>query len=190
MYSVACPPFPEFLLVCFHLTSKLFDEEESLSEESKEMMSLTRTAARSEGVDRLLLCGDFNQNPYDLGMRTAAGFNATMDRKIAQRGSRQIQGRDYPLLYSPMWSLLGDFPSGPPGTFYHSSASHTTSHWHMLDQFLLSPQLLAEADLLEVEVVHTDGVESLLSQSGLPSSKHSDHLPIRIKLGAKNESRA
>ena len=106
-----------------------------------------------------------------------------MDRRLALKGARTVQGNAYPMLYNPMWSLLGDLPDRPPGTHFHSPAAHETTHWHLLDQFLLSPELLNAAEVSNVEILKDDGVESFLNAEGrIRADVYSDHLPILLRL--------
>lgn len=187
MFLVEFPLFPVFLLGTIHAPSKLYDSEDSLAEEAREIISEARSQCSEHSKPELVLCGDFNMNPFDKGMLGAANYHAVMDRNVALRGSRIIQGRDYPIMYSPMWSLLGDYPNGPAGSYYHSPSSHFTSHWHIPDQFLFSPSLLAKIQIDEVGIVSEDGLTSFLTEKGLINQKAcSDHLPIRVKLKANN----
>jgi len=183
MFLVDYPLFPGFVLGTIHGESKANASAETLAEEAKQMMSEARRECLRVGRQQLLLVGDFNMNPFDKGMMYAGYFHAVMDKRVASRGSRKIQSEEYPMMYSPMWSFLGDYPSGPSGTFYHSPAEHETAHWHVIDQFLMSPALLKLAEITELEIVSNDGVESFLRKSGLiRGDEFSDHLPIRVKL--------
>ena len=183
MFDVTFPFFPRFVMATIHAVSKDNNTDDSLAEEARLLMCEIRSECNRLEVEDLILCGDFNLNPYDKGMLGAGNFHAVMDLHTARRGEREIQKRKYPLLYNPMWSLFGDFPKGPPGTFYRSSATHFASHWHMLDQFLLSPSLIEKLKIHELEILAGVGEESFLTEAGLiNSSKYSDHLPITITL--------
>ena len=50
-----------------------------------------RFVMEEKKIDKLILLGDFNMNPYDRGMNLAAGLNAMMTRSCVARGSRQHQ---------------------------------------------------------------------------------------------------
>jgi exonuclease III len=69
-------------------------------------------------INKLILLGDFNMNPYDDGMNEAEGLNAMMTKACAEKKTRQYCKKDYDLYYNPMWSLFGDNTKGPAGTIY------------------------------------------------------------------------
>ena len=180
------PLFPRMVLGTIHLVSKKNDTKESLAYEAGEVAADIRRECELIGPTELLLCGDFNLNPFDEGMMAARNFHAVMDKRLASRITTTIQEQQFPMLYSPMWSLFGDHPTGPPGTHYNSPPSHVTTHWHMVDQFLLSPQLMTQTEITELEIVATDGENSFLTKNGIISSeRYSDHLPIRMTLRSK-----
>jgi hypothetical protein len=74
------------------------------------------------GHRRTVLVGDFNMNPFDLGMVGAQALNAMMARELVQNEERTVAGQSYRFFYNPMWGHFGDRTPGPPGTYFHSSA--------------------------------------------------------------------
>lgn len=112
-------------------------------------------------------------------MVAAAGLNAVMDRSIAARSERTVDGRRYPFFYNPMWSLMGDGPPGPPGTFYRDRGDQVTYFWNTLDQVLIRPELLSCFRTEDLQVPTTDGARDLLVPSRLRAG---DHLPLLFRL--------
>ncbi len=108
--------------------------------------------------------------------------HAVMTKKLAEKGSRIVQGADYRFFYNPMWGFFGDRTAGPPGTYYRRAPSVAELFWHMLDQVLLRPALM---NLLhDLAILDAVGGERLLTQPGeLPrSALYSDHLPLAFRL--------
>jgi hypothetical protein len=178
-WSATC----DVLLAVTHLRSKLYQRDHSQIGIATEM---ARDIARQEqkiGHQRSLLIGDMNMNPFEHGMVLASGLHATMDRRIAMREGRKLDGKDFPFFYNPMWSLLGDASSGPPGTYYRSGSEHGDYFWHMFDQVLLRPGLLSLFNNDNLKVIDSDGEVSFLTKDGTPNKKiASDHLPILLRL--------
>lgn len=130
------------------------------------------------GSARTLLLGDLNMNPFEYGVVGTNGLHAMMTRSLARSVPRLKARRDRPCFYNPMWSLLGDLPSGPPGSYFWPNPEEATNHfWHMYDQVLVRPELIDA--FLGVEVLDGDGVETFVSGTGRPSkARFSDHLPL------------
>jgi hypothetical protein len=121
-------------------------------------------------------------NPFEDGITGALALHAVMTRTLAERVERVVQGTRYRFFYNPMWGCFGDRTVGPPGTYYHRSATVIELFWHMFDQVLLRPVLM---DLLhDLVILDNIGSESLLTKpSGRPSlTVGSDHLPLTFRL--------
>ena len=176
----------DLLLAVVHLRSKLHQTDVATNQ-TLAVSELARDLARMEqkvGHRRSLLVGDLNMNPFEPGLVAGACLNATMDRRIAAKGERSIDQKTYPFFYNPMWSLLGDYSPGPPGTYYHRGESgQVTYFWHMFDQVLVRPELLPMFDNASLRVIDADGIVSLLTKNGTPDIHvGSDHLPILFRL--------
>ncbi len=91
----------DLLLVVVHLPSKLRQSSES---QAFEITEIARDIIRMEdkiGHKRTVLVGDLNMNPFETGLVTASGFNATMTRKIAEKQKRTVNTRSFPFFYNP-----------------------------------------------------------------------------------------
>jgi hypothetical protein len=176
------PPLGDsFLLVGLHLPSKrhLSDSEQMFH--AVRVAQAIQEAETRVGHSRTLAIGDFNMNPFEPGVVSADGFHAVMDRRIALKRSRQVQGQDKPFFYNPMWGLMGDASPGAAGTYYYSSGGYINYFWNTFDQVLLRPDLLDCLTQGNLQVIDAVRGKSLLAQNGLIKAA-SDHLPILVKL--------
>jgi endonuclease/exonuclease/phosphatase family metal-dependent hydrolase len=133
------------------------------------------------GHRNTVFVGDFNMNPYDLGMTLVDCMHGLMTSELAQGKDRDYRNRAYRRFYNPMWGLFGDRTPGPAGThFWKSSIPHNT-HWGMLDQVLLRPALIPT--LAKLEILDGDGNHPLVADDGYPDKSYlSDHLPLLFEL--------
>lgn len=173
----------EILLATVHLLSKYnASEQDQTFIISTSVMSLIRESEQSSGHSNTIVVGDFNQNPFETGLISAAAFHAVMSKKIADKKPRVYQGKAYDYFYNPMWAFFGDRTGGPPGTYYHGSPDLTDTYWHILDQVLLRPSMVPH--LGKVSIVDRIGTLSLLTASAETpcDSVGSDHLPLLFTL--------
>ena len=177
------PDVQEILVAAVHFPGKLDWSEDSQALECTRLAQDIQTAEKNAGHQDTVLVGDLNMNPFETGIVSAAGIHAVMDRRIAEREARVVQGRRYPFFYNPMWGLFGDGTRGPAGTFYHPRSEHKVYFWNMFDQVLIRPSLLNRFQMDDLAIITHTGVHSLLKESGIPDREvGSDHLPILFKL--------
>jgi hypothetical protein len=172
---------PTFLVVV-HLISPLHVDPEDHELELRRVAVSIEDVEGGEENPRTIVVGDFNQRPFDRTLVRANTMHAVMTRQIADRGTRQVRDTiSQRMFYNPMWGLLGDRTPGPPGTYYAGSQRVVNYFWEMPDQVLLRPAL---ADgLKHLEILESDGAESLLTMRGIPDKKNgSDHLPILFQI--------
>jgi hypothetical protein len=178
------PAREDILLAVTHFQSKLrLDEVEA--NQFPECINLAAYINKEEheiGHSRTVLVGDLNMNPFEDGVVAAAGLHGVMSRKIAEKRKRTIQMKEYNFFYNPMWSLFGDSPNGPPGTYYYYKSQHIVFFWNIFDQVLLRPDLLDRFKNEDLQILDSDGNEMFLSESGIPKRAISDHLPLIFKL--------
>lgn len=140
---------------------------------------------RNIGHDRSILLGDFNSNPFDSPMASAAtGLHAVSSRTIAESLPRRMFDVAYPYFYNPMWNLFGDEPPGSaPATYYYRGSNPHELYWHMLDQVLIRPSLLKGFDFSALGIMTALGETMLTTTSGYPDqTRFSDHLPVVFAL--------
>ena len=164
-----------------HLVSKFnFSEPDQLLLATDVLEGINLMEAET-GSDRSIVVGDFNMNPFDHGMIAAKGFHGVMTKQQARRVSRTVQGRSYRYFYNPMWGYFGDRSDGPAGTYHYDEALPVQYFWNTYDQLLLRPPLMD--CLISLEILTTDGVETLLTEEQVPRKGDcSDHLPLLFRL--------
>lgn len=177
------PVGADILVVGVHLPSQMFYGVDDLALYATEVSRVVAEAEAAVGHTRTIVVGDFNMNPFDLGIAGSHGLHAVSNRVVASRGSRKIQNTVHEFFYNPMWARLGDRPTGPPGTYYRADSKPFTLFWHAFDQVLIRPALLdrfSDDDLLVLTDI--DGVS--LTKSGFvpDTDSASDHLPLVFKI--------
>lgn len=119
------PGMIDILLSVVHSPSKKHWRASSQAAELIHLSREIRHAEKNVGHARTVLVGDLNASPFEEGIVNANGLHGVMSRRIAKRKYRTVQRREFPFFYNPMWGLLGDASSDPPGTFYYSNSEHT-----------------------------------------------------------------
>lgn len=166
-----------------HLPSKRFLTLHDQIVECTRLSEDIRNVEAELGHSRSILAGDLNMNPFEFGMIAADGLNATMDRRIALRGSRVVKGKRLPFFYNPMWRFMHDEGREVCGTYYFDSGTQENYYWNVFDQAMIRPGLLRYLPEKPVNVVTTIRTRSLLSTNGRPDKDMiSDHLPLVLRL--------
>jgi len=92
---------------CIHFPSKIYHDEithlQVVPNYKEKIHSLTQNSKR------LFIFGDFNMNPFDVGMVEPLGFFAHNNRELITTETQFKHGRQNILYYNPSWSLLGDY---------------------------------------------------------------------------------
>ena len=177
--KLALPSFETINLVAVHLPDKNTHSNDSQSANATLVADrVTRFEMSKDNSDKTIIVGDFNMNPFEIGMIKADGFHAIMSSELTKKEKRTIDGRDYKFFYNPMWSLYGDVRNNVSGSYYYSNAEFINYRWNVFDQVLIRPSLLSNFVKESVAFLDNDGTKSLLSKEGLPNKKYSDHLPL------------
>jgi len=140
------------------------------------------------GHTNTILVGDFNMNPFELGMVEPNGFNSVMSRQVASAIMRKVSGlgtgssKEYQYFYNPMWSFLGDLSNFSPGTYYFYENSFDNHYrWNMLDQILIRPSLISNFTSKSLQIIESDAHgNSLIDDKTKTKAKSQlcDHLPV------------
>jgi endonuclease/exonuclease/phosphatase (EEP) superfamily protein YafD len=151
---------------------------------AQELADQMRFVQEEKGIDKLILLGDFNMNPFESGMNLANGLNAMMTKACVNSGRRTHLNKQYDFYYNPMWSLFGDNTDGPAGTIYDIS-NQGPYGWSMLDQVIIHHSVV---ELFHsVKILTEAGTESLMNRQGRPDTdKASDHFPILVSFCEDN----
>lgn len=174
-------PASDILLGVVHLVSKNDYTDEEQAGFAAGFASDLNRVEDDLGNRRSILVGDFNMNPFEKGIIGAQGFHAVMTKRQARRIQRIVQGKKYRYFYNPMWGQFGDRTAGPAGTYHRSSSNPHQYFWNIYDQVLLRPALMDS--LRDLEILTSDGNDSLLSSNGLPlKNGGSDHLPLLFRM--------
>ncbi|KQO18064.1 endonuclease/exonuclease/phosphatase family protein [Paenibacillus sp. Leaf72] len=141
-------------------------------------------------INKKIIVGDFNMNPYEKGIMGATGFNAIMcAEEIEYNPIRTFGMVKSDFYYNPSWEAYSlPYPNGT--YFYRSKVDSYNPYWHLLDQVLVSYELLktkafvnksfkiikkvGSIDLLKTMKSKTTGVQKLVPNK----EEYSDHLPI------------
>ncbi|RYG96761.1 MAG: hypothetical protein EON58_11320 [Alphaproteobacteria bacterium] len=129
----------------------------------------------------LLVAGDFNLMPYDVGMVGAEGFHGVPTRHLARPDSRTVAFSNRRLLYNPTWSGLGDLSPGLPGSFGGSINGLIDPGWHAPDQFLVSQGLIDRVDWFK-SGWRTERGSRRAPVFHRPSHDGSDHYPLLVHI--------
>ncbi len=175
----------ETLLALVHGVDPRNNDAATRQADAQSLASDLSLIKEQQGINKLVVLGDFNMNPYDSGMNQPAALNAMMTRVCIARGSRTHQDKSYDFYYNPMWSLFGDNTPGPSGTVYDRSGQGPYG-WSMFDQVLIHHSIVPLFH--DVKILDQAGELSLIDARGRPDSKKaSDHLPILVSLRGDND---
>lgn len=177
------PVGDELLLVAVHLGSKLHLDSNEQGLLATRMPRMIEEAEQKVKHTRTIVLGDFNMDPFEVGLTSSETLHAVMDRQIAVRRVRTVQGKEKQFFYNPMWNFMGDGPGSPPGTYFYSGSAPVTHFWHTFDQVLIRPELLATFKDNNVSVLTKAGGITLLDVRERPDIVNaSDHLPLLFKI--------
>ncbi|MDA2705025.1 hypothetical protein PDR95_25495 [Bacillus cereus] len=170
------------LLVGIHLFSKATMKNDSNRQGFARLASETiEYIEEVYEIDKTIIMGDFNVNPYEPAMIEFFGMHATMCRNTALKEERVISDVAKRYLFNPSWQAYSNVGSDdtPPGTYYFDEKYDTTlTFWNVLDQVLIRPKLVKNSLNFEIISGAGDKVPTLLSD-GIPDKEnYSDHLPI------------
>lgn len=183
------PLVQPFLLVAVHMQSRLYYRCKSQAGHCQDLADDIKAVEKQVKHKRTLLVGDINQDPFEEGAVSAKALHGMMTRDLAARERRPFNSRNYDLFYNPMWSLLGDECRGPTGTYYYRQNKELIeTYWHMFDQVMLRPGLLEGFSADDLQILDSDGEDSLLDPNGVTSDHSpSDHLPILFTMSLEEE---
>ena len=174
------------LLVPIHFYDKFnIDSEEQNERIVKIRDYIERIENMNKEKELSVVCGDFNLNPNEVPMIKASGMHAVMDRRIAQKGKRKVQGEDFSYFYNPMWGLWGDTGKGDaPGSFYLcNSGCNISMFWHLLDQVIIRKGLIDCFEFERLNIISEIKGNSMLKNDGsINRDIFSDHLPITFSM--------
>jgi endonuclease/exonuclease/phosphatase family metal-dependent hydrolase len=126
------------LIVGAHLPSKLWADDKDQEYRFRQLRRDIVDQERRNGHRNKVVIGDLNMNPFDNGLTAADGLQAVMDKSVARRSARIVQGQSWDCFYNPMWNRLGDESPGPSGTYWRAGSGVVNHFWNTFDQVLLA----------------------------------------------------
>jgi hypothetical protein len=175
MRRLVLPQADPINIIAWHLPDKGNHSSESQNELASQYAHKIKDFEVEYG-DKTIVVGDFNMNPFEIGMVKANGFHAIMSSKIAADKKRTIDGKTFKFFYNPMWSLYGDVKNKVSGSYYYPRAELVNYRWNIFDQVLIRPSLITNFVKESIIILDNDGTKSLISKKGYPNK--SDHLPL------------
>ncbi|MGF2768591.1 endonuclease/exonuclease/phosphatase family protein [Bacillus cereus] len=137
------------------------------------------------GIDKTIIMGDFNFNPFERPMVSSESFQAIHCKRTSL--IKVLKGAKH-YFFNPSWRALGNdsMDGTPPGTHHYvpKNKESLVFHWNMYDQVLIRPKLFSEyTDSFEI-ITKGQVIESLLHEADFTpdQNKFSDHLPIAYSI--------
>ena len=169
-----------FVVAATHLVDRISaSDSEARLEDIRELMGVVRGYEEALSVDKTVVMGDFNANPYDKELLLPNAFNAMLFKGIVKaRSSRKWRGKSYPFMYNPTLHWLSE-DTETYGSHYYSSGDGTNPIWNCYDQALVSPALMDR--VRDYGYLKKIGDKNLIAR-WRPKREISDHLPLLAEI--------
>ncbi|KMW10661.1 MULTISPECIES: hypothetical protein [Lachnospiraceae] len=172
----------KMLVAMIHNISKYRATEEEQSENLRQLHEDVIIAENEQGTRNAVVIGDLNVNPFEKACVAANTMHAIPYASEVSSAGRLVQQRMYREFYNPMWGLLGKRNS-PQGTMFYNNGGIINYFWHIVDQFLVRPEMIDALNEDSIEIVIGTKTENFLKKNGRPDPKrYSDHLPIYVQI--------
>lgn len=184
------PGHEEILFSGIHFPSKL---EYSLTTQDKIANNYINWVNEIEDIleiKRTIIVGDFNMNPFEIGMIAPSSFNATLSEVIARNHRlRSFHYNEFDYFYNPMWNFMGDqdYSKGTkklPGSYYfYTTTDSEAIYWNLFENILLRPSVIDYLDLSSIRIpIAIHGHQLANANFVLDKRNYSDHLPLLFNL--------
>lgn len=184
-YTVKKVPFGKVwqIIVVVHFPSKRNYDPETNAEIFRDIKKDINKAKEIGSINKVIIMGDFNMNPFDTPMIEATSIQAISSREIVLRKkNRKYKEKERELYYNPMWNFLGD-EKKPTGSFYYATSENKAMYWNTLDQFIVNAELADCVLLDKIKFIDVVNGEVLMDEKGKPLV--SDHFALYFEIGEK-----
>ena len=168
-----------FVMAAAHLVDRMSSADpEPRLVDIRKMMDVIHGYESELSINRTIVMGDLNANPYDKELLLPNAFNAMLFKGIVRnKTGRTWCGNEYPFLYNPTIHWLSEELENY-GSFYYSGDC-TNPIWNCYDQALVSPELMDSIN--SYSYLKRIGDRDLIAKVR-PNSKISDHLPLLVDI--------
>lgn len=184
-FTVSALESPEarFVVAATHLVDRISaSDPEARLEDIRELMGVVHGYEETLSIDKTVVMGDFNANPYDKELLLPNAFNAMLFKGIVKaQPSRTWHGKRYPFMYNPTLHWLSE-DTETYGSHYYSSSDGTSPIWNCYDQALVSPTLMD--GVRDYGYLKKIGDKDLIAR-WRPKREISDHLPLLVEIGMR-----
>lgn len=168
----------DFVICSLHLMSDLRrNQADERMERIQRMMHDVIQAESEINSQKTIIVGDFNAMPYEKTCLSANGLHGLPSLNEKEKSTRTVDNIQYRKFYNPMWNLMGDF-SFPPGTYYLNEAKLYSPMWYMLDQVIISRDVMKLFNKSSLKILTTCSYSDLTDKNNHPNKRISDHFPI------------
>lgn len=172
----------KYILCCIHLMSDMQgDRSDERFAKMRQIIYDISITEQEIGSNNIIIIGDFNEMPYGRGCLSADGFHGLPVLKVSDKSTRTVDQIEYRKFYNPMWNLMGDF-SYPPGTYYLNQSKLYSPMWYMLDQVILSKDILPLFKRESLKIITSCSYSDLMDKNCHPNKEISDHFPIMLEI--------
>lgn len=170
----------DILFFTMHLGSKMWRDTKELEVKCQLYAREISNLEVEMNIENSIVVGDFNINPFSDGIYGGYNFNASFSKKIVKHDFREIDESKVRYFYNPCWKFFAN-ANEPYGTYYSSNGLNTI-YWNSFDQVLIRSGLLEFFNYDSLKIIDCIRDISLLTRTGLPNKKYSDHLPIIFEI--------
>lgn len=173
VYSIPHERMGKILLAGVHLPSKTNANEMDVLIESLNLKKDITLAESTMKSKQTILVGDFNMNPFEKPMITAASLHALPTKSEVLDEERTIRFKKYSMFYNPMWRFISEEEIG---TYYYSSPPQDGLRWNYFDQVIVRPTICE--DITDIKIIKDIMKKPIVNKNETPNKSISDHLPL------------
>lgn len=168
----------EFIFASTHLQDKWTSDSATRIDTIGQMMRSIRGLESASRLDKTIIIGDFNSNPYDRELLQPNSFNAVLFKElIREQEHREWNGTKYRKMYNPILNWISE-DTLMHGSYYYGNGPDTP-YWNCLDQILVSRPLIDRIN--SVRYLRKIGTTELIAKIK-PRNGISDHLPLVVSI--------